>query len=524
MSEISPVEVILPSASPNTARRASYGQILKSSSIVGGAQGLNLLIGMARTKLVAMLLGPTGVGLVGLYQSAVGLVGTLAGLGIGQSAVRQVAEAAGTNQQELMGRTVCVLRRMCWITGLLGALLTAILAWPLSIWTFGHDNHAWPIAILGITLFLGSLSAGQTALIQGIRRIGDLARLQVWSVVLGTIVSVGLYAWMGERGIVPVFIISAAINLGCSWWFARPMAVPSTWVTWGETFVEARGLITLGLAFMWSALLTAGVSLATRAMILHGFGIEANGIYQAAWGISVVFAGFILGAMGTDFYPRLTAAARDNQEINHLVNEQTEVGILLALPGLIGTLVFSPWIIRVFYTAKFSQAADLLPWFVVGIFGRVVSWPMGYILLAKGAARWFAVMETVFSVLNLGLVWVGIHHLGLEGVAVAFAILYGLYIFAILWAATQISEFRWSKPVVRLLLMAGALVAVTFILIKSTPYLPATILGGVLSLGSGFFCIRRICRQLGSHHRISRTLIRLPIVGKLLSSEIRIVQ
>ena len=42
----------------NKPHRNSYGQILKSSSIIGGAQGINYLIGMVRVKLVAVLLGP----------------------------------------------------------------------------------------------------------------------------------------------------------------------------------------------------------------------------------------------------------------------------------------------------------------------------------------------------------------------------------------------------------------------------------------------------------------------------------
>jgi PST family polysaccharide transporter len=57
---------------------SSYGQILKSSSIVGGAQAINYVVGLLRTKAVALLLGPSGVGLVGLYVSAIGLVGTFA--------------------------------------------------------------------------------------------------------------------------------------------------------------------------------------------------------------------------------------------------------------------------------------------------------------------------------------------------------------------------------------------------------------------------------------------------------------
>ena len=73
----------------------SYWQILRSSSIMGGAAGLNYLIALVRVKVVAILLGPTGVGLVSLYTSAIGLLGTVSGLGIGSSAVREVTRAFG---------------------------------------------------------------------------------------------------------------------------------------------------------------------------------------------------------------------------------------------------------------------------------------------------------------------------------------------------------------------------------------------------------------------------------------------
>ena len=61
-------------------RSSSYSQTLKSSSIVGGAQAVSLVLGMVRTKLVALLLGPTGVGLIGLYDSVISLTGTLTNL------------------------------------------------------------------------------------------------------------------------------------------------------------------------------------------------------------------------------------------------------------------------------------------------------------------------------------------------------------------------------------------------------------------------------------------------------------
>ena len=110
-----------------TDEKNTYGQILRSSSIVGGAQAANYLIGLARVKLVAMLLGPTGVGLVGLYISATGLLGVISEMGVSSSGVREIVRAYGQDNAEEAARTVLILRRVCWATGLFG--------WGLAIFS-----------------------------------------------------------------------------------------------------------------------------------------------------------------------------------------------------------------------------------------------------------------------------------------------------------------------------------------------------------------------------------------------------
>lgn len=494
----------------DSAPASSYGQILRSSSIVGGAQAVNYLIGLVRTKLVAVLLGPSGVGLVGLYQATTGLVATVSGLGIGQSGVREVAEAQGSGDASRVARTVKTLRRACWFTGVLGWLLTAALAYPLSQWTFGSGERAVAVAFLGCSLLFTAISGGQTALLQGIRRIGDLARINVLSTALGTVVAVALYAWLGERGIVPVLIATAVLQLACSWWFARRVAVAPVALSWAATAASARRLLGLGLAFSWAALLAALVGLAVRALIVRDLGLDANGIYQAAWGLSGAFAGFVLGAMGTDFYPRLTAAVGNHPEANRLVNEQTEVGVLLALPGLIGTLVFAPWVMQIFYSAKFVSGAELLPWFVLGIFGRVVSFPMGYVLLAKGASGWFALSETIASGLLLALSLVLLRTHGLVGTAYAFAILYGFHCLGMAWVSHHLTGFRWSRSALRILGLALLLVVAGLATQHWLPPALCLAVGAVLTAVSGLASLRGIAARLGCHHRLVRAVCRIP--------------
>jgi antigen flippase len=484
----------------------TYGDILRASSIMGGAQALNYLVGMVRVKIIAVLLGPAGVGLIGLYSSAVGLVGTVTSLGIASSGVREVALAHGQDDPQAVARTVTVLRRACWATGLLGWALSAALAAPLSQWAFGDTAHAAAIAVLGVTLLLGAIGGGQAALLQGVRRIGDLARIQVVAMLLNTVVAIGLYSWLRERGIVPVMVAMAVVSLGCSWWFARRVALHPVQLPWDQTWREARRFAGLGMAFMWSGVMLAGLDMITRSLITRTHGLEAAGYYQAAWALSGMFAGFVLSAMGTDFYPRLTALIDDHEAAARAVNEQTEIGILLALPGLLATLAFGPLILEVFYSKKFMPAAELMPYFILGVFGRVVSWPLGFIQLAKGSSRIFLMTETLFFLLWAAMVLFLIPSVGIVGAAYAFALTYLCYTFAMLGVARCLIAFHWSDTVQRLLAFSSGMVALSFGLTLMTQGWVANTSGGLLTLASGIFSLRALSKRLEREHRIIRML------------------
>jgi antigen flippase len=299
-----------PAGGVSKPEKNTYGDILRASSIMGGAQALNYLVGMVRVKIIAVLLGPAGVGLIGLYSSALGLVGTVTSLGIASSGVREVALAHGQDDPQAVARTVKVLRRACWATGLLGWALSAAAggaAQPMGVWRHGPRG--------------GHCRAGRD-LVAGChqRRAGRAAARRAPHRRPGAHPGGGHVAqhgggyrplhWLREEGIVPVLVATAVVSLACSWWFARRVALQPVELPWRQTWRETRRLAKLGFAFMWSGLLMAGLDMFTRSLITRTHGLEAAGYYQAAWALSGMFAAFVLSAMGTDFYPRLTGSDR----------------------------------------------------------------------------------------------------------------------------------------------------------------------------------------------------------------------
>ena len=496
----------------------SYGQILRSSSIIGGAQVINYLVALLRVKVVAVLLGPAGVGVIGLYTSATGLLGTVTGLGLQGSAVRAIAQAQGKDDPQAVARIIRMLRRLGWATGLLGWLASIALALPLSRLMFESTQHAWALAVLGGMVLLTTLSNGQLGLLQGLRRIGDIARVQVATAVLNTAVTIGLYVWLRKDGIVPVLLANAAVSLLCSWWFARRVEVPAVAMDWSQAVAEAKPLLGLGVVMMWSGVLTLALDLYTRTLISRTLGVDAAGIYQAAWALSGLFAGFVLGAMGADFYPRLTSVIHDTKAATRAVNEQTEIGILLALPGLLATLACAKVVVWALYSVKFAPAADVLVWMVLGVFGRVLSWPMGFIQISLGAGRWFMATEATFLAIQAFLAtWLVPRH-GVIGAAYAFALCYLFYTMGMAWVGNRLIGFRWSASVLRMILVSGVLMGFAFAANRLLPDVPAMTVGGVVALVGGVWCLRGLVTRLGATHRMVHWMLRMPCMRHLVGA------
>jgi O-antigen/teichoic acid export membrane protein len=477
-----------------TAEKHSYRQILKSSALIGGSSVANIVIGMVRTKAMAVLLGPAGVGLAGLYGSICDLVQSFAGMGVNSSGVRQIAEAAGSNDTRRIARTGNVLRRTSILLGLIGALFLIAFSRQVSILTFQSDGYAGPISLLSIAVFFRLVSAGQGALINGMRRIADLAKMNVLGAVFGTAISIAVVYFLREDGIVPSLILAAAMTIFMSWWYSRKIQIDTALMTASEIGQEATALLKLGVAFMATGLMAMGAAYIVRITVLRKLGVDSAGLYQSAWALGGLYVGFILQAMGADFYPRLTAVAHDNAACNRMVNEQARIGLLLGGPGVMGTLTLAPVILALFYSAKFSAAVEILRWIALGATLRVITWPMGYIILAKGRQDLFFWSELAWTVVNVSLTWVCISVFGLKGAGIAF---FGSYIFhgcLIYPIVRSLSGFAWSRENKQTALFFLPLTAGVFCACFVLPFTAVTCVGIVAVIISGVYSIRVLLR------------------------------
>lgn len=478
--------------------------ILRSSSIIGGAQVINIAVGIVKMKVVALLLGPAGVGLIGLYLSLIQTASSIAGMGLSIVGTRQIVAAHAEGGDEAVGRTR---RALFWGTMLL-ALIGAALFWLASDWIarviLADESRANDVAWLSLGVALMVAAGSQGALLTGLRRIGDLARINVGAGVIGaTLGVVALWLW-GVQGLIGMVLVAPLASFLLGHLYVLRLGPPAgSTINLPEMSREWWMMITLGFAFMLSGLVATLGHLAVRTLVQRELGGEALGQFQAAWTIGMTYLGFVLNAMSTDYYPRLTATMSDHTTATRLVNEQTEVALLLCAPVLLAMLGLAPWVIRLLYSAEFGPAVEILRWQLFGDILKVMSWPLGFVLLAAGAGKTYVATEGLgMGIFVLGVL-IGLPLIGVTVTGVAFFALYVAYLPLVWVLGGRRIGFRWTRAVkMQALAIMGSAVAVD--MASRFSHVAGAALGIAMACAVGLWALVRLSSMTEASGRLSR--------------------
>ena len=408
-------------------QQKSYRQIMKATSLFGGLQVFQIIISVIRSKFVAVLLGPAGMGVVGLLYTTTVFITALTDFGLGRSAVKNISEANATQNEQRVATVITVLRKMIWVTGLLGTIMVLVLSPWLSQITFGNKSYTSAFAWISIILLFNQLSGGQIVLLQGLRKLQHLAKATLYGSIVGLFITVPLYYKFGVDGIVPVIILTSIASLFFSWFYARKVKIKSVKVSKQRAILEGKDMLTMGFAISISGLISIGVAYLLRIFISRTGNLSDVGLYTAGFTIIGTYVGMVFTAMGTDYYPRLAAVAHDNELCKENINQQAEIALLLLAPILIGFLVFINWGIILLYSTQFVAVTGMVYWAALGMFFKAGSWSINFVFLAKGASKLYFWNELAGNSYTLLFNILGYHFYGLTGLGISFLITFIIY-------------------------------------------------------------------------------------------------
>ncbi|MDQ6469158.1 O-antigen translocase [Flavobacterium sp. LHD-80] len=402
--------------------KKSYQQILKTTSLFGGVQFFSILISIVRTKLIAVFIGPAGMGIIALLNSTLGVLSSVSGLGIETSSVKNISENYINEDLKTVSKTIQIVKKIVFFTGIFGMALTLVFSKVLSIITFGDSSQTFAFAVLSITILFKQLSSGQLAVLQGLRSFRFLAKANLCGNLFGLLFSIPLYYFLKVDAILPTIIVASFSALIFSFYYSNKIKIEKEKIPNSAFLVESKLIVKLGFMLTISSVLTLLSTYLVQIYVGKMGGLEQVGFYNAGFTLLNSYVGIIFTVMSTDYFPKLSAINFDNEKVRESVQQQALISILIIMPIIVLFLALSPIIVKVIYTAKFDAILPMISAGILGMLFRAVSWSMGFILIAKGDSKIFIKTAIGFNVLSLIMNVSGYYFYGLEGLGISFCL------------------------------------------------------------------------------------------------------
>jgi O-antigen/teichoic acid export membrane protein len=460
----------------------AYDKILKATSLFGGVQVINIFVTIIRTKIIALLLGPLGIGINGLLISTLGFIERITNFGLGSSAIRNVAAANSSGDKTRVAKVVLIFRKLVWFTGLLGSIITVILSPVLSQITFGNKDYTLAFIWISITLLFNQISAGQAVVLRGMRKLKYLAQSSLSGSTLGLMISTPIYYFFKINGIVPSIILMSLASLLRTWYYSRKVKFEKVTVNKTEILTEGKDMLKLGFMIGLSGLISLFASYLLRIYISNTGGIEQVGLYTAGFAFINTYVSLISSAMGTDYYPRLSAVAHDNNRSRVMINQQAEVTLLILGPIITTFIIYIHLIIIIFYSKQFIPVDEMLNYGAIGTFFKATSWAIAFIILAKGNSQLFFVNELSGNIYMLCFNIIGYKFLGLTGLGISFMVGYFVYHVQVWLISKHKFEFYFNNEAYKIFLVQFLFSGVSIFLVKFIGGITSYIIGTLIIL------------------------------------------
>ena len=393
---------------------SSYKHILKYVGLFGSVQFLSVLIQLVRNKLVALILGPMGMGLNSLFNSTVQLISCSTNMGLDTSAVRRLSELYDQGLQQTLNHRIMVIRSWTMITALGGMMVCLLLSGVLSHLTFSSADHLLHFMALSPAIAMLAITGGETAILKSARRLRNLAKVSVWNVFLALVFTTPIIYFYGQKGIIPTITLITFTQMLLTIRYSHrvfPWSFHFDRSLWGE----GLPMIRLGIAFVVAGIFGSGADFLIRASLNNIASLNMLGLYNAGFMMSVTYAGMVFTSMETDYYPRLAAVGHDVHQMSNTVNHQVEVSLLMISPLLVAFSIGAPIIVQLLYSKEFLDVVPMIQITVLAMYLRAMKLPVAYLTLAKGDSWSYLFLEAYSAVVMVIAVVGGYMLFGLPG-------------------------------------------------------------------------------------------------------------
>jgi O-antigen/teichoic acid export membrane protein len=429
---------------------------------IGALQLVAMLVMLCRTKLLAVFLGPEGVGLMAVVDKLVAVFAQLVSLSMPFAALRFLPEL----WQRDRGACYTTFRSMAATV-----LVLALVVGTAGVWlslahgeVWGHQLATHPATLAAAFVSLPALALWpliQNAYAGTLRHRDSMVFLLLHAVVLTVTGAVG--AWTGSLTVLYLCYAAAACALfvpALRKLIAPMRSAPTASAAGWRAALPPPRIVRFAMTLLGLAVLAPFAALYTHYWILQREGASAAGWMQAAIGISLAVRGVLSAAHQVYLTPHLNSRGTWVDRMQWADQFQHAWCLLCAVlvpPLLLG----AEWALRLLYAADFVPATRFVALFVLTEVVGMLAGTYQALIVAGDRMRFHVTQNAMAQVLLLGVAWLTIPRWGIAGAALGALAAQGFLLACTLGYLTLREGLRPSARTAALMLylVLGLLVA-----------------------------------------------------------------
>lgn len=420
--------------------------MIRIFATIGVVQAITILAGIARSKVIAVLLGPSGVGVMSVVDQAVYLVAHLAALNIAYVALKFLSRAHSLGAAAF-ARSYSVFLLALMLPVCLVTVASLCVVWWLPEWLGSLAAYrallvpsllSMPfIALHGY--FISVLAAAQRPAVASLLSllIGILYAVTAYiGIVSGGIEELYWLTTLASVLVVVVALVYLRLGLGLRYNLGRqsPLAV-----------LRESPDVALFALILYASAVSEYISLFIASYsILSNFGEAQAGLLQAATGLSGALALLLSPIIGLYLTPHLNREMAVADKLHATVRFMAMFMLALGVLGM-PLVLFPQWLLALLLSPQFGPASQVIFFFVAGTSLGLLANILQALMIGLDDLRAFGLVA-VLSQLSFGVMaWLLAPAYGLVGVGVAMILAQLLFMTGLLVRLVRLHGFHFPR-------------------------------------------------------------------------------
>jgi len=432
--------------------------LAKNTLILASPKVVKFAVGLLKTKLIAVFLGVTGLGIIDQITTLISQIRRLSLSFLPDGMVKLVAqENAGNND---LNEIFKIIKTYFLMIAPLAVLITAlgyIFADQITIYVFGDIKYKNYYLIAFTAVPITIVSSSFKAFLKAYKEIKSFAITEYYIIIINLILFVPLvYFYDITGGVIyatlsfftPFFVIILIVRKNVFKKYGISIKAIMASVFSQKYFKELMAFVGVGIV---AGSFRVFEVIAVRSIVVNELGIDELGVYAPITKWGRLFLIFILPALHTYLFPRLSEA-KDNREITSVTNDVIRLLTFIVLPFIILGVSTRNWIIPLFYSMDFIDAGIYLPYHFSALLLTIWATTFEQIFAPIGRLKALLIFAVIFSILSVAMVYFLVPIIGLYGYMFRFTVipLLTLIAYSLYWKSDI--KFKLKKENIKIVI------------------------------------------------------------------------